>query len=75
MLLIALAGSKHGIAPPGALLAALWGEIHVGKLRLYFLEAVRTHRSTVGSLVIDFSPPSSLVFGGREYSLPHTVFK
>jgi len=35
--------AKHGFAPPGALLAALWGDKPAGKLRLYlFSEAVRT---------------------------------
>ncbi len=35
--------TKNGFAPRGALLAALWGDDHAGKLRLYlFSEAVRT---------------------------------
>ena len=34
---------KNGFAPPGALLAALWGDKPAGKLRLYLSsEAVRT---------------------------------
>ena len=35
--------SRNGFAPPGALLAALWGDKPAGKLQLYLSsEAVRT---------------------------------
>ena len=43
MLLLCLFVAKNGFAPPGALLATLWGDEPAGKLRLYLSsEAVRT---------------------------------
>ena len=68
---------KHGYAPPGALLAALWGdEPFAGKLQLHlFSEAVRTFTGVLlGAECL--APLSYLpqVLGTKEYSLPHTVF-
>src|SRR5437868_13066543 len=68
---------QNGCAPPGALLATLWGdEPFAGKLRLHLSsEAVRTLTGLLlGAEYL--APLSSLpqVLGVKEHSLPHTVF-
>src|SRR6185503_15964577 len=48
---------KHGFAPPGALLAALWGDKPRRKApaSLVFGSGAYVHRSTVGSRVVDLT--------------------
>jgi hypothetical protein len=67
---------RNGIAPLGALLAALWGDEPRRKAPtlLVFGSGAYVHRSTVGSLVFDFSPFAPSVVGTNRNSLPHTVF-
>jgi hypothetical protein len=68
---------KNGFAPRAALLTALWGDEPCRKAPtlLVFGSGAYVHRSTVGSLVFDFSLLSrSSVVERMGVSLPHTVF-
>ena len=66
--------SKHDIAPRDALQSTLWGDERRRKAPAISLgSGAYVHRITVGSLVFDFSLPSSLVFGMTRVQ-PSTLF-
>ena len=67
---------RNGFAPRAALQTTRWGDKpFAGKLQLLlvFGSGAYVHRSTVGSLVFDFSLLSSRVLGGKESAF-HTLF-
>lgn len=68
--------SKNGFAPRAALLTALWGDEPRRKAPtlLVFGSGAYVHRSTVGSLVFDFSLLSARVYLGGKESAFHTLF-